>query len=62
MGVFLGSSSFQVACELVQPVARKLPEGDLFWLVDRIEQALDEATNPPALPRRAIYAAGLTFR
>jgi hypothetical protein len=47
MCISLGSSSFQVACELVQPVARKLPEGDLFSLVDRIQQMLDEATSPP---------------
>jgi hypothetical protein len=47
MGITLGSSSFQVACNLVQPIARVLPEDDLFALVDRIEQALDEAVNPP---------------
>jgi hypothetical protein len=48
MSITLGSSSFQVACTLVQPIARILPEDDLFDLVDRIERALDEATNPPA--------------
>jgi hypothetical protein len=48
MSIVLGSSSFSLACALVQPVARKLPEDDLFALVDRIEQALDEAINPPA--------------
>jgi hypothetical protein len=48
MSISFGSSSFQLACELVQPVARKLPEDDLFALVDRIQQALDEAIDPPA--------------
>jgi hypothetical protein len=48
MSITLGSSSFQLACALVQPVARKLPEDDLFDLVDRIERALDEVINPPA--------------
>ena len=47
MSITLGSSSFQVACTLVQPIARILPEDDLFDLVVRIEQALDEAINPP---------------
>jgi hypothetical protein len=47
MSITLGSSSFQVACNLVQPIARILPEDDLFALVGRIEQALDEAINPP---------------
>jgi len=48
MSIALSSTSFQVACDLVQPVARRLPEDALFDLVDRIEKALDEAINPPA--------------
>jgi hypothetical protein len=56
MSITVGSSTFQVACELVQPVARKLPEDDLFSLVDRIEQALDEAINPPAFMNAATAA------
>ena len=56
MSIVLGSSSFALACALVQPVARKLPEDDLFALVDRIEQALDEAINPPAFMNGATAA------
>jgi hypothetical protein len=56
MSISFGSSSFQVACELVQPVARKLPEDDLFALVDRIQQALDEAIDPPAFMNKAAAA------
>jgi len=56
MSITLGSSSFQIACELVKPIARMLPEDDLFSLVDRIEQALDEAINPPAFMNAATAA------
>jgi hypothetical protein len=56
MKISLGSSSFQVACDIVQPIARMLPEDDLFSLVDRIEQALAEAINPPAFMNGAAAA------
>lgn len=47
MSISLGSSNFQVACDLVLPVSRLLPDDDLFDLVDRIQRALDEAVGPP---------------
>ena len=56
MSITLTSSSFQVACDLVQPIARLLPEDDLFSLVERIEQALDEAINPAAFMNAATAA------
>ncbi len=56
MSITLTSSSFQVACDLVQPIARVLPEDDLFALVERIEQALNEAIDPPAFMNAATAA------
>ena len=56
MSVTIGSSSFQIACELAQPIARMLREDDLFSLVDRIEHALDEAINPPTFMNAATAA------
>jgi hypothetical protein len=56
MSITLTSSSFQVACDLVQPIARMLPEDDLFSLVGRIEGALDEAIDPPAFMNAATAA------
>jgi hypothetical protein len=56
MSITLTSSSFQVACDLVQPIARLLAEDDLFSLVERIERALEEAIDPPAFMNAATAA------